>query len=128
MMSRAVTDNEGRGLESRAIERLRRKVTVENLWIYVIKILEEEPLHAYGVKVRLRDRFGIKVATVTVYAVLYKMVREGLLMVERKGETKVYRPTEQGLRALSEARRILEDVLQDIGRPNEESDGGPAGI
>ncbi len=114
-------------MESRAVERLRRKITVENLWIYIIKILEEEPLHAYGVKVRLRDKYGIKVATVTVYAVLYKMVREGLLRVEKKGETKVYRPTELGLQALSEARKLLEDVLHDIEGSGENS-GGPAGI
>ncbi len=118
--------HEGRELETQAVDRLKRKVTVENLWIYIIRILAEEPLHAYGVKARLRDRYGIKVATVTVYAVLYKMVREGLLRVEKRGETKIYVPTELGLEALSEARRILEGVLNDIGLNNR--DGGPAGI
>ena len=102
-------------MDSQAVRRLRRKVTVENLWTYIIRVLEEEPLHAYGVKVRLKQRFGIKVATVTVYAVLYKMVREGLLTVEKRGETKVYKPTKTGLQALSEAKRILEGVLKDLG-------------
>lgn len=95
----------------KAVERLKKKLTIENLWVYILKILlTENPLKAYDVKKRLTDVYRIKPATVTVYTVLYKMCREGLIEPVKVGGETLYRPTERGLRALDEARRVIERV------------------
>ncbi len=100
---------------TKAVERLRRKLTLENLWIYIVRILGDEPgLKAYDVKKRLRDRYGIKPATVTVYTTLYKMTREKLLETRDEGGDKRYYVTEKGAAALEEAKKILREVLEKI--------------
>ncbi|OYT45527.1 MAG: PadR family transcriptional regulator [Desulfurococcales archaeon ex4484_42] len=95
----------------KAVERFKKKLTIGNLWIYIIKILTlENPLKAYDVKKRLLDLYGIKPATVTVYAVLYKMCREGLIETVRVGGETLYRPTKRGVEALNEARKIIRNI------------------
>jgi DNA-binding PadR family transcriptional regulator len=98
--------------EPRALARLRRKLTVENLWLYIIKILKDnKPLRAYDIKVSLRDVFDINAPAVTVYSVLYRMKRDGLLEIRREGEVVVYTPTERGLEAFKQGIVFIEEVL-----------------
>jgi Fe2+ or Zn2+ uptake regulation protein len=98
-------------LTTKALVRLKRKVTIENLWMYIIRILEKYgPLKAYEIKKKLAEEYGLKPATITVYIVVYKMRREKLLeTVEVGGET-LYKPSEKGLIALREAKSILDWV------------------
>ncbi len=104
----------------KAEKRLRRKLTVENLWMYIIAILAEKPNYAYGVRVMLRRIFDIKVPSVTVYTVLYRMVREGLLETEKVSGTKVYKPTKKGLEALTRAKKFLKDTIEKLENVKEE--------
>ena len=99
----------------RALERLKKKITIENLWMYIIRILmEQEPLKAYDIKVLLREKYGIKPATVTVYSVVYRMVRDNLIKpVKVSGETR-YRVTEQGISALKKAIEFLEETVNKL--------------
>jgi len=94
----------------------KRGVPAGSLWMYVIAVLAHEPVHAYGVRVRLRERFGIKVPTSTIYTILYKLAEEGL--VEREtinGET-LYKASDKGLKVLREAIRALKDLTEQIER------------
>lgn len=94
--------------ETKAVQRLKKKITVENLWMYIIRILAEgNPLKPYEVKKKLEE-LDIRPATITVYVVLYKMTREGLIETVSVGGETLYRPTGKGLKALSEAKSILE--------------------
>jgi DNA-binding PadR family transcriptional regulator len=61
-----------------ALDRLEKKLTKENLWIYILKLLKDRELYAYELKDKIRARFGFEPAMITVYVVLYKMEREGL--------------------------------------------------
>lgn len=97
--------------DSRALKRLKDKLTKENLWLYIVKELAEEPMYAYKVKVVLREKYNINVATVTVYTVLYRMEREGLITKVRGDET-TYRTTERGLEQLNKALAFMKEVIQ----------------
>jgi DNA-binding PadR family transcriptional regulator len=97
--------------ESRALKRLKDKLTKENLWLYIVKELAEEPMYAYRVKVVLREKYDINVATVTVYTVLYRMEREGLITKVKGGDT-TYKATERGLEQLSKAIAFMKKVVQ----------------
>ncbi|MEM0004215.1 MAG: PadR family transcriptional regulator [Desulfurococcaceae archaeon] len=97
----------------RALIRLQRKLTVENLWLYIIKILMEEknPLRAYDIKVKLRERFSIDPPAVTVYTVVYRMGLDGLLSRIKEGEEQRYKLTETGIEAFHKAIVFLEEVV-----------------
>lgn len=102
--------------EARALDRLRRKLTVENLWLYIMRSLIEagEPLSGYDIKVRLRERFGINPPAITVYTVIYRMVREGLLgKVDGSSGTR-YVPREKGLHAFDKALDFLKQTYSKL--------------
>jgi len=99
--------------KTKAMRRLIRKLTVENLWLYVMKtLLDEGPLRAYDIKKRIVSRFGIRPSTITVYTVIYKMRNEGLIeAIKRDEKETLYRPTEFGVKAFEEAIAFLEKTL-----------------
>lgn len=97
--------------DSRALKRLKDKLTKENLWLYIVKELAKEPMYAYKVKVTLGEKYNINVATVTVYTVLYRMEREGLIAKIKGGDT-TYKATEKGLEQLSKALDFLKKVIR----------------
>ena len=91
------------------MERLRRKTTIETLWIYVLAVLARNgPTYAYRVRKLIHETFGFKPSTVTLYTVIYRMEREGLL--ERRDNE--YIPTEEGMEALRTAISYLEGLVQ----------------
>ncbi|MDQ1281141.1 MAG: PadR family transcriptional regulator, regulatory protein PadR [Thermoproteota archaeon] len=64
-----------------AFSRLVTKLTKENLWLYILKMLMERPMYAYEISKGMNERFGFSTATVTVYVVLYKIQKEGFIKV-----------------------------------------------
>lgn len=99
-------------MQARALERLRRKLTVENLWLYIVNVLLEGPTYPYDVRRRIRDKFGFTPSTITVYTVIYRMEREGLL---EKGKDGSYRVTGAGLEAYREALEYMRRLLSLLG-------------
>ncbi len=99
---------------TKAMRRLITRTTKENLWLFVLTLLEQREYFAYEVRATVQEQFGVEIAPVTAYVLLYKLQREGL--VERSGERqegrrparKYYAITEKGRSALSEARRYLQ--------------------
>ncbi|MDI9619614.1 MAG: PadR family transcriptional regulator [Candidatus Nezhaarchaeota archaeon] len=98
--------------DSKALQRLREKLTKENLWLYIVKELAEKPTYAYQVKVALKEKYGIDAATVTVYTVLYRMEREGLIAKVKSGEDTFYKPTEKGLQQLQKGIELIVEVAE----------------
>lgn len=99
-------------MESKAMKRLRRKLTTEILWIYIAKVLlDKEPLKGYDIVKALRSDMGLKASTITIYSVIYRMAREGLLeAVKSDGET-LYRLTEMGREEFGKALKFLEKII-----------------
>jgi len=101
--------------EPKALTRLKRKLTIENLWIYIIKILiEYKEIKAYDARKILRTKFGIKAPSITVYGVIYRMTREGLLEKITKDNETLYRLTDKGLEAYREGIKLLENIFQKL--------------
>ena len=97
---------------SAAYRRLIRKLTVENLWLYVLSLLKKEPLYGYEVSRKIEENFGFKPGRVTCYIVLYKLQSEGLITSKKlreDGETqrKYYVLTKKGEKALEDAKEFL---------------------
>lgn len=101
--------------ESRAFERLVRKLTVEVLWLYVVRvILSSGPLKAYDIKKKISENFGFKPQTMTTYTVIYRMAREGLLRPVRIDGDVVYELTERGRVEFNRALKFLEDTIRSL--------------
>ena len=102
--------------EPRALKRLRKKLTIENLWLYIICILknEKKPLKAYDIKVKLREYFNINPPSVTVYTVLYRMLRDGLLIREHRDGDILYYVSDRGLEAYNQGIVFIEEVLANL--------------
>jgi PadR family transcriptional regulator PadR len=96
---------------SRALSRLRRKLTVEVLWIYVLAALAARgPTYAYDVRRAIDEIFGFKPRTVTLYTVIYRLEREGL--ISKKGS--VYEVTREGWRILKEGLCFLHEATRKL--------------
>ncbi len=108
-------------MQAAVLARFKRRASANSLWMYVIAVLAREPIHAYGVRVRLRERFGIRIPTSTVYTILYRLADEGLVERIDEGGMTLYRASEKGLKALREALSILRDTASKIEKELEES-------
>lgn len=104
--------------ETAAYRRLVRKLTVENLWIYVLSLLKDGPLYGYEVVKRIEERFGFKPGRVTCYIVLYKLQSEGLITsVDAQSsnagpQRKYYALTRDGEEALKRAKSFLKGLSE----------------
>ena len=104
-----------------AMKRLRRKITTENLWMHILAALRERPMYGYEIANYLKNSRGLDAAVITVYTVLYKMEREGLI-TRKTGDRfdlrKVYyETTEQGKAVLNEGIQYLQTLLDEIRGP-----------
>ena len=102
---------------SSAYFRLIRKLTKENLWLYILKLLQDRSMYAYEIYKTIHSQFEFTIATITVYVVLYKMQREGLIQIAEektvlgKPERKYYRITEKGHSEYVNGVMFLEETL-----------------
>jgi DNA-binding PadR family transcriptional regulator len=102
-----------------AYQRLENKLTKENLWLYITRLLLERPMYAYEISKTLESRFGLTAATVTTYVVLYKMEREGLIRVEqnptlRRPDRKYYAVTDRGKETFESGKSLIEETLKKL--------------
>ncbi len=96
---------------TKAMARLLKNITVRTLWIYVLAVLKDGPTYPYNVKKGIRERFSFSPPTVTLYTVMYRLEREGLI---RKTDKGTYEVTELGLQALKEGARLLSELSRKI--------------
>jgi PadR family transcriptional regulator PadR len=102
--------------KQKAMTRLRDKLTKEMLWIYILRLLQERPHYGYEIKELVKKRFQFSPAIVSGYAIIYRMKREGLIEEKRETDSprKYYGITEQGLKAMKEAKLFLNKTLESV--------------
>lgn len=103
-----------------AYERLLRKTTKENLWLYVLSILKDRSMYAYQLRDEIERRFGFIVGEVTAYVVMYGLKKEGLVRVSKEEPRKeglarkYYSITPQGRALLSKGVSYLRELSQKL--------------
>ena len=103
--------------EPAPLTRLKRKLGVENLWLYVLAELCRGDSYPYELSKAIEDHFGIKPGRVLPYVVLSKLEGEGLVESYQQGRRRYYRVTEKGRALLQqglEYLRSLSDKLASI--------------
>jgi DNA-binding PadR family transcriptional regulator len=104
-------------MEDRPLIRLKKKTTVDNLWLYILSLLTEGPMYAYEINRRLKNRFDFSVGEVTAYVVLYKLEKSGYVETEWKNagrQRKYYKMTKEGEKLLSAGLLLLENQLRSL--------------
>uniref|UniRef100_A0A7C2VNL1 PadR family transcriptional regulator n=1 Tax=Ignisphaera aggregans TaxID=334771 RepID=A0A7C2VNL1_9CREN len=100
---------------SKALRRLLRKLTVEILWIYVVRVLMSfGPMRAYEIKKKISEVFELRVPTITVYTVIYRLCNEGLLESVRIGAEVMYRVTDKGVEEFAKALEFLDKTISKL--------------
>jgi DNA-binding PadR family transcriptional regulator len=86
-----------------------------HLKLLVLKLLEEGPLHGYGIMAELEKRYGIPHPSPgAIYPILASLKRANLIEVAGEGrrEKKLYRITEKGENYLKEHEYEVKEVLE----------------
>ncbi|MHA2090325.1 MAG: PadR family transcriptional regulator [Candidatus Kariarchaeaceae archaeon] len=99
------------------VDRLWKKLRVDNLWLWILKLLLEKNKYAYELRQEIKERFGFEPATVTSYAVLYRLERSGFVSEASQSlspNRKYYQITNKGKEALRMAEKTIKDTLNEL--------------
>ncbi len=106
--------------QTKAMRRLVSRTTKDNLWLYVLTLLEERDYFGYEVQGSVKERFGVDMASVTAYVLLHKLQRDGIVELSeerkegRRPPRKYYRITDLGRETLKQARLFLDLLAQTL--------------
>ncbi len=119
-MSYEFPDGEGSKESSRAFKRLTKKISIDNLWIYILRLLQEKEMYGYELKESIKKRFGFEPATVTSYTILYKLEKDNLVISyvkdnpEGRPDRKYYTITQEGKEAMTKAKKLFEEIFEKV--------------
>jgi len=82
------------------LEHLQKSNTKENLWLYILTLLRQSPIHAWNLQSLIEENFGFKPGRITPYRVLYRLEIEGLVKSEEKEKKRIYHITGKGEKEL----------------------------
>jgi PadR family transcriptional regulator, regulatory protein PadR len=99
-------------------KRLKDKLTKENLWIYILKLLEKKERYGYELRDSIEEEFGFLPGNVTAYRVLYALQKNGLVASSKKEvksrERKYYSITTEGKKELEEGKDVLKSMIKKL--------------
>ena len=100
------------------LKRLNAKTTTECLWLYLLSLMKEEPIYAYEIRAKIREKYGFTIGNVTAYMVLYKLERDGYVKTEwimkENRQRKYYRITPKGKELLKEGIGYLKELAKKL--------------
>ena len=108
----------------KALNRLVDKITKANLWLYILRLLQEKPHYGYEIKNKIREKFGFSPAIVSGYVILYKMKKDNLVDIKwehieknqnsGKPNRKYYYITDLGEKTMKIAKNYLDALMSEI--------------
>lgn len=108
-MARSSLKNKAIGFgDASPMRRLIYLNTSECLWIYVLRILLDAPVHAYALRKMIDARFGFEPGMVSAYKVLYLLEQERYVKSKENGRVTNYEITPSGKKILLSARNFYE--------------------
>ncbi len=99
------------------IERLRKKLQTDILFIWILVLLKEDKKYGYELRSEIKERFGFAPATVTSYHVLYKLEREGFIQPTEQmmnPNRKYYEITEKGMELIEETKEFFQQTMKHL--------------
>lgn len=93
------------------IQRLEKSNTTENLWLYILALLENKPLYGWEIPVMIEQKFGFRPGKITPYRVFYRLEADGFAKSLQKDRRRVYEITPKGLAELKKAKLFYKQIL-----------------
>ena len=94
------------------IERLKKKVLIENLWIFILRLLKSKDYYGFEIRNKIKKEFGFLIGNVTAYKVFYLLEKDGYVTSFTKGNIKYYRITNKGKKELDQASKFLKSLTK----------------
>jgi DNA-binding PadR family transcriptional regulator len=91
----------------RPLDRLKKKVHKENLWLYILRLLDKKSYYGYEIRDVIKNKFGFWVGNVTSYKVLYLLERGGYVKSEKSGREIYYKLTKKGKEEMKAGNEFL---------------------
>ncbi len=98
----------------RPIERLKRKVEKENLWLFILSALSKKRRYGKELRRLIKQKYGFLTGLMTSYKVLYLLEVGGFVKSKKEGKIVFYEITEKGKKELKEAKKIMKNYVKMI--------------
>ena len=95
------------------LERLKNKIQKENLWFFILLLLNGKPRYGYELRRLIKENFGFWSGNVTAYRVLYSLEKYGYIESEKRGERRYYEITRDGKKVTRDAIKFIENLARD---------------
>ena len=97
--------------KGRCLLKLRRRLVKNFMDLLILMELRERTMSGYDVMTLIYRRFGILMGSGSVYSLLYRMEREGLIAGTWQERRRVYMLTPKGAQAAETSHRFHEDLM-----------------
>jgi PadR family transcriptional regulator, regulatory protein PadR len=88
--------------------------------VIVLQLLEQQPMHGYQIKTKIRQKFGINFGASTIYPLLGTLETKGQVKSEwnmsAEKPRKIFRVTEKGQEALRFTENTLNLICKNLSR------------
>jgi PadR family transcriptional regulator PadR len=95
---------------TKAMRRFRNSLTKGNLFIYILRLLQEKERYGYELKEAVKEQYDFEMAGVTPYTVLYRMTLEGLIILESEKESPLKKPARKYYKITPLGNALVESV------------------
>jgi len=95
-------------------QRLEKSNTTENLWVYILAILKNQPLYGWEIPALIEKKFGFRPGKITPYRVFYRLEADGFVKSQTAERRRVYEITDKGKKELTDAKTFYAKILKEL--------------
>lgn len=96
------------------IERLKKSNTKENLWVYILALLDKKPLYGWEIPDLIEQKFGFRPGKITPYRVFYRLQADEFVKSRMQNRRRIYEITEIGRKELFAAKDFYKKILKEL--------------
>ncbi|MCU0653406.1 MAG: PadR family transcriptional regulator [Candidatus Pacebacteria bacterium] len=93
------------------IRRLIKSNTTDNLWLYILALLEKQPLYGWEIPGLIEQKFGFRPGKITPYRVFYRLEADGFVKSRTQDRRRTYEITAKGRAELEKAKEFYNKAL-----------------
>ena len=94
--------------------RLVKLNTFDNLWLYILFLLEKKSYYAWELPNAIQDKFKFKPGKITPYRVLYRLKEQDLVKSHKDERKRIYEITDLGREELKKARNFYNNLINSL--------------
>ncbi|MFA6375838.1 MAG: helix-turn-helix transcriptional regulator [Candidatus Paceibacterota bacterium] len=96
------------------IERLEKSNTTQNLWLYILALLDKQSLYGWEIPTLIEKNFGFRPGKITPYRVFYRLETDGFVKSEIDKRRRIYKITPKGKEEVKKAIDFYKKILASL--------------